>query len=337
MSFWDESPGPSWWDCIETLNPCRTPPSGICNTYMASRRLTQLPAGFRFVNFLPRHAKDLEKFLKEHFTIYPRCKIALTEARIHQGLLLDHWIGVGIYTLDKKLVASCISKPLGRLKLPHETLNQSGVVDYFCVHSDYRKQGFAKAMLDELGVMTAKQGRLVHVFLKEGFPLFKLPPLYTSRYISRERGTPGEAKEYFGSMGIGLHGPIQSYTHADYLPLRHFVANLPYELNGDSELYSFCYKGHSVFLCMTDLHHRTVPEGKRIGELAWMLPQTPEVPLSIQRLAVETCVDCSSYEIVLMDKQIPHSKGWQNDAGFSWYIFNYKPGGFFSVKPFWIF
>lgn len=278
-------------------------------------------------------------FLQEHFTIYPRCRISLTKERIQQGFEKDKWIGVGILSIDKKIIACCISKPLGRLKFTHETIENGGCVDYFCVHSQYRKRGLAPFMLDELIYLTSLEERIVHIFMKEGFPLWHLPPLYYSQYIARYRKNPGEGKDYFGSQGIGLHGYIQNYSHAEYLPIQKLAANLPYELNGDSELFSFNYKGHVVFLCMTNLHHRTVPDGKTIGELSWMLPQTIEVPLSIQKLAVETCVDCSSFDIVLMDSKLPHDskKSWMKDATYSWYIFNYNPGSFFTVKPFWIF
>ena len=218
------------------------------------------------------------------------------------------------------------------MKFVHETISQGGLVDLYCVHKNYRKQGIAGFMLEELMFLTAQKERLVHIFLKEGFPLWKLPPMYSSQYIARIRQTPGEEKEYFGTQDIG------SYSHAEFLPLIRFAANLPYKLNGDSQLSVFNYKGHVVFLCMTNLHHRTVPEGKTVGELLWAFPQTPEVPASVQRLAVETCVDCSPYDIVLMDGKTPHDKkkGWSNDATFSWYVFNYNPGAFFNVKPFWI-
>ena len=194
-------------------------------------------------------------------------------------------------------------------------------------------------MLDELMKITAQKERLVHIFLKEGFPIWSLPPLYTSRYIARYREQAGQGKDYFGSMGICNHGYIETYTHSDFLPLTKFAANLPYELNGDSELFGFNYRGHDVYLCMTDLHHCSVPSGKKIGELSWMLPKTIEVPLSIQRLAVETCIDSSKFDIVLVDWNIPHDRkrSWLKDAPFSWYIFNYNPGSFFNVKPFWIF
>ena len=340
MSFWSQLPGPTWWDCIESFNPCAIAAYGVCNELTAfHQKQTGLPSGIKLTTLLPRHAKDIEKLLREDYSLYPRCRISLNAERISEGFFLDDWLGVGAFTLDKTLIGCCISKPLGRLKLPHETLEGAGVVDYFCVKESYRKQGLASKMLSELVSLTAKRGRLVHTFLKEGFPLLKLPPVYTSQYIARQRNMPGDSKEYFGAMGIGTRAFIQSYSHADYLPLTRFVANLPSQLSGDSELFCFNYKGHTVFLCMTDVYHRTVPDGKRIGELSWMLPQTAEVPLAIQKIAVETCVDCSKFDIVLLDRKIPHDskQAWRKDAGFSWYLFNYKPGNFFTTKPYWIF
>jgi GNAT superfamily N-acetyltransferase len=338
MSFWKRSPGPTWWDCIESFNPCREANTGICdNAIVHKQRVYTLPPGFRFVQLTDKYSSILERFLKEHFSIYTSCRINLSKERIREGFIGDGWIGVGIATDVKKLVGCCISKDLGRMKFSNEILEQSGLVDYFCVDKDYRQLGFASLLLEELVYQTAKQDRLVHIFCKEGFPLWRLPPLYTGRYIVRSPQTPGESKDYFGSMGITPHYEIQNYSHADYLPLQNFVANLPHKLSGDSELFAFNYKGHIVFLCLTDIHHVSVPEGKVIGELSWILPQTPEVPLSIQTLAVETCVDCSKFDIVLMDERIPHqNKSWKRDASFSWYMFNYNPGGFFTVKPFWI-
>ena len=340
MSFWAQSPGPTWWDCIESLNPCHPPSYGLCSESVgALHEGLRAPPGFHLVLLTPKHADQVERLLKDHYSIYARCRIALSAKRIREGLLLDDWIGVGVFTRDNQLIGCCFSKPLGRMKFTHEVVDQGGVVDFFCVHTSYRNQGFAHLLLRELVFLTANSNRLVHVFLKEGFPLWNLPPLYSSHYVARRRGTPGPHKDSFGSMGIGLRGLVQDYTHAHYFPLANVVANLPWKLSGDSQLYGFSYKGHDVFLCMTDLHHRTVPEGLKVGELSWMLPKTIEVPLSIQRLAVETCVDCSSFDTVLMDKSIPHesTKGWHTDAVFSWYVFNYNPGAFFKVKPFWIF
>ena len=339
MSFWSQSPGPTWWDCIESLNPCAPPAYGLCsNTLLLRAKTKALPKGCTLLPLTAKHAEKLAFFLKTQFSIYPRCRISLPKERIKQGFLLDQWIGVGLFSFEGTLLGCCLSKPLGSLKFAHELVQNGGIVDYFCVHSNYRSQGFATCLLEELVRLTALQGRLVHIFLKEGFPLLTLPPLYHSRYLVRRREPPGEAKEYFGSQGIALHSPIQSYTHADFLPLTKFAANLPTQLSGDSELFGFNYRGHDVYLCMTDLHHRSVPDGETIGELSWILPKTLEVPLSIQRLAVETCVDCCKFDLVLMDSKIPHDtkRPWRNDATYSWYLFNYNPGEFFTTKPFWI-
>lgn len=338
MSFWKRSPGPSWWDCIESFNPCRQPQAGICDLNLAHReRANPIPKGYRIIHLNDKYASFVEVLLKHHFSLYPSCRIHLSKERIREGFLDDGWIGVGVVTETKKLIGCCISKDLGRMKFSGEILEQGGLVDYFCVHQDYRGIGLAHILLDELVVETAKQGRLVHLFCKEGFPIWSLPPVYTGRYIVRSPEPAGDGKDYFGSMGIATHYDIQNYSHADYLPLTNFMANLPHKLSGDSELFVFNYKGHIVFLCMTDIHHLTVPEGKVIGELSWMLPQTPEVPLAIQRLAVETCVDSCKFDIVLMDSKIPHTNAkWKRDASYSLYLYNYNPGGFFSIKPFLI-
>lgn len=339
MSFWADSPGPTWWDCVESLNPCIQSPYGISRSDLSRKpRSKMIPRGLALVLLNPKHAEKMCSFLKENFVLYPRSRISLTKERIYAGLLNHQWIGVAVFTADKQMVGCCVSKPLGKMKFTHEVVDQGGVVDYFCVHRDYRKQGLATCMLQELTYQTAQKQRDVHIFLKEGFPLWNLPPLYHSQYISRRTDVPGDEKEYCGSQGIEFNTPIVQYTHADYFPLRKFAANLPSSLSGDSELFGFNYKGHDVYLCMTDLHHCSVPEGDTIGELSWILPKTIEVPLSIQRLAVETCVDSSRFDIVIMDSKIPHDtrRPWGKDATYSWYIFNYNPGEFFKVKPFWI-
>lgn len=338
MSFWKTSPGPSWSDCIESLNPCLPQRYGICNHSLSKRSRTQEPKGYTLVSLSEKNAEDIERLLREDFQVYARCKITLSKERIRQGFAKDKWIGLGIYSLDKMLIGCCISKPLGSLKFPNETISNTGIVDYFCVKESHRKLGLASFLLQELVYVTALKGRLVHIFLKEGLPLWSVPPLYHSRFLVRAKQPVGEAKLYLSSAGIATHYPIQLYSHASYLPLTRFAANLPEQLSGDSELFVFNYKGHCVFLCMTDIHHRTAPDGLRIGELAWMLPQTVEVPLAIQKLAVETCIDASPFDLVLMDSAIPHDtkKTWRRDASFSWYCFNYNPGCFFTAKPFWI-
>ncbi len=339
MSFWSSSPGPTWLQCIDTMNPCIPTPYGLCKENLWSiANEGSLPAGLSFVVLSAGLADELELFLRKHFNPFSGSRMTLTKERIKRGFLLDDWVGVGVKTLDGLLVGSCVSKPLGALKFPNEIIQQGGLIDYLCVHQEYRRKGLTNAMIRELGRYILPKERLVHFFLKEGFPLLKLPPVWYSHYIARRRVSSRMNIEHLGKENIALRVPIQRFGHADFLPLRNFVANLPYQLSEDSELYSYNYKGHCVMLCITDLHHVTVPSGLKLGELLWIVPGSAEVPESVQRLAVETLVDSCKYDIVLMDGNLPHDPktGWWKDTSYSWYCYNYNPGGFFKMKPYFI-
>lgn len=339
MSFWNSSPGPTWLQCIDTLNPCIQTPFGVCKENLWSiANEASLPTGLSFVVLSSHSAENMEHFLRNHFTLFQGSRITLSKERIRRGFLLDDWIGVGVKTLDDLLVGTCVSKPLGALKFPNEIIQQGGLIDYLCVHQEYRKKGLANAMIRELGRYILPKERLVHFFLKEGFPLLKLPPVWYSHYIARKRIATKKNIEHLGKENIALHVPIQSFGHADFLPLRNFIANLPYQLSEDSELYSFSLKGHNMMLCITNLHHVSVPTGLKLGEILWIVPGSAEVPESIQQMAVESLVDSCKYDIVLMDVSIPHDpkRGWWKDSSYSWYCYNYNPGGFFRMKPYFI-
>ena len=115
------------------------------------------------------------------------------------------------------------------------------------------------------------------------------------------------------------------------------VASIPQQLSGDSQIYSFTYRGHTMSLCVTDTFHRSVPEGWRIGEVSWILPHG-NVPQTVQELAVEALVDNCEFEVLLMDASLPHqkTKGWQKDSLYGYYLFNYNPEHFFSMKPYFV-
>lgn len=322
------SPGPTWWDCIESLNPCAQASSGICTNKVRQRSI-ELPNEYTSRRLTKEDANDLSFLLKQFFSVYPRCRTYLPVERIEQGLQND-WIAIGVFTETKSLIGCCVSRSLGLVKVPKGLVSDGGIVDWFSVHPSHRKKGIASFLLEELFYQTATHGRLVHFFLKEGFPLISLPPLYCGTYIVRTQ------KRTRKSSDLSLAS--SQLVHVDYLPLKQFIANIPTSFQQDSTVFIFTKETHTVFLCITDLHCRTVPEGKSIGELAWVLPMTPEVPLSIQIEAVETCIDTCHFSIVLMDSKIPHdgNKGWKQDSAYSWYSFNYRPETFFTSHPFWI-
>jgi hypothetical protein len=152
-----------------------------------------------------------------------------------------------------------------------------------------------------------EEKRYVHFFLKEGFPLFALPPLYSSKYIHR---LPVERGGYKATQ----------------------VMSNEYE---DSQIYLYSEKGYTIKVCVINQYHFSVPEGWKLGELSWIKCDTA-TPLDLQKKAVETVIDQCGYDLVLMDIRIPHDTGykWKQDSAYSWYVFNYNPVTFYTQKPF---
>lgn len=337
MSFWSHSPGPYWLHLFSSLFSCWDHDVGMLNAFLdKSPRLVRSPPGTRLQEITELNANEIETLLHNHYQTFPRSKICLDAKRIREGFLYDNWIGVGIYT-GIKLIGCCISRELGTLSVKSNDIPRVGLVDFFCVETSWRKKGVASFLLQEFVLLTAKKRRLVHIFQKEGLPLSPIPPIWQSQYLWRKRGLPGETTGYIGKEGIATRTHIRSFNYASAIPYASSISSIPHQLTGDSELYSFMYKGFTISLCLTNSFHRSVPEGWRIGEISWVLPHG-DVPVKIQELAVEALVDNCDYEILLMDAAIPHQKekGWQKDSPYGYYLFNYNPGQFFSLKPYFV-
>lgn len=346
MSFWSHSPGPFWSHFWKSLFFCGEYDTGMLNVFLDKmpRLINTLP-GTRVQELTELNALDIEKLLHTHYQTFPRSKIYLSEKRIREGFLYDNWIGIGVYT-GLKLIGCCISRELGTLQVLSNDIPKAGLVDFFCVESSWRKKGISSLLLQELVLLTAKRKRLVHIFQKEGFPLSPLPPIWQSSYLWRKRAShlsdgpshpSNETAGYIGKEGIATRTHIRSFNYALALPYANCISSIPHQLSGDSELYSFMYKGFTLHLCITDTFHRSVPEGWTIGEIAWILP-VGTVPTNIQELAIEALVDNCKYDMVLLDANIPHqkSKDWQKDSPYGYYLFNYNPGHFFSLKPYFV-
>jgi hypothetical protein len=337
MSFWSHSPGPTWSHWFQSLFVCQEQDIGVLNESLAQLpRVLKPPSGTRIQELTELNAKDMEILLSSHYQTFPKSKLFLSDQRIREGFLYDGWIGIGVYT-GLKMIGCCVSRELGTLRIKENDLPRTGLVDFFCVAEGWRKKGIASLMLQELVSVTAKKKRIVHVFQKEGLPLSPLPPIWQSQYLWRKRGLSGDTKEFLGKEDIWTRSHVRSFNYTETLPLHGAIASVPHQLTGDSELYSFTYKGFTVHLCLTNTFHRSVPEGWKIGDLSWILPKG-DVPVKIQEMAVEALVDSCKYEVVLMDSSIPHqkTKGWQKDSPYGYYLFNYNPGHFFSLQPYFV-
>lgn len=336
MSFWSHSPGPSWMHWFKSLFTCGDSDAnvGMLNAFLdkTAKPIAILP-GTRVQELTELNASDIETLLHNHYQTFPRSKLILSQKRIREGFLYDGWIGIGVFT-GLKLIGCCISRDLGTLQIHSHMVPRAGLVDFFCVMDSWRKKGIASLLLQELVHLTAKKKRLIHIFQKEGLPLSPIPPVWQSQYLWRKKTIPDESRNYIGLEGIATRSYIRSFNYASVIPSRGSIASIPHQLSGDSQIYSFTYRGHTMSLCVTDTFHRSVPEGWRIGEISWILPHG-NVPRNIQELAVEALVDNCEFEVLLLDASLPHqkTKGWEKDSPYGYYLFNYNPGHFFSLKP----
>ena len=288
-SFWKSSPGPHWLDYLWSFIPFFKPRTGVLDRNIVNReRNITLPDDCYSIILNADKSKDIEELLRNNYKMFEKSRIILRAERIRMGLLMDEWIGVGVMCASReRLIGCCFSRSIGRVRG-----EETGVVDFFCVHEGWRSKGIASFMLQELVHLTASAGRLVHFFMKEGLPVSPLPPVWFSQYVCRKRGFPNETGQYIYLVSSNPPEALSAYG----------ITNIPRRVK-DSRIYGFIYKGHTVIMCLTDLFHRSVPQGLTMGEITWVY--APDVPIEIQQMAVEVMVDHCVYDILFLDTTLP--------------------------------
>lgn len=301
--FWATSFGPTWFHWFQTINPfhIQNDPGILSREFTPKQSQQKAPEGIHKIILNEKHAEEVQSFLNVHFQLQKRCRFIISQDTVYHGFK-SGWLGVGLRDREKELVACVISKPAS------SNVEASGVVDFFCVASHWRKKGLASYLLQEILRHTMERKRYIHYFLKEGYPLLHLPALYSSRYIYRIKDDAHYHRNY----------PIKtSRSH------------------GDSQIYTYTEGIYEIRLCVVNHYHCSVPEGWTIGEIFW-IESEDITPKEVQKRAVESMVDSCNYNLILMDVRIPHHNDykWKSDSSYSWYIFNYNPGIFYVKKPF---
>ena len=304
--FWSTSVGPTWSHWLYGLNPFgeRAEPGTISKIFKPKQCQQSPPNGVRCVLLTEHDAEEMQTLLNTHFQLQTRCRFMISVDRIRRGFR-NGWLGIGLRDIDKdkELIACVISKPA------FSFVENSGIVDYFCVSRLWRKKSLGSYLLQEILRYTMEEKRYVHFFLKEGYPLFALPPLYSSRYIYR----------------------LSNKNHHTSVKITTIVSK-KYE---DSQIYHYNEKNTTVKVCVVNHFHISVPEAWKIGEVFW-IECDKTTPLTIQKRAVESVVDQCDYDLLLLDSRMPHDTAykWKRDSAYSWYVFNYNPVTFYTQKPF---
>lgn len=340
MSFWRESPGPTWSDFFWSMVLCK----GTTHAFPLVRGQVPCPTGSYAHTLRQAHERESEKiaaFLRDHFKITERSACVITGERIRRGLSAG-WLVV--YSMGEKgeIMGCCISRPLGECrlfqrngkKMRSSSTRNTGFIDFFCVIPSLQKSGLGSTMLRYIRYVTSLQGRLIHFFQKEVSPLRTLPPLWSGQYIVRYSLKAGEnqsveqvkVEDNWIQKNV-IQEQVQSVMIATYM-------NQP---SGDTKLFKYTSENYTFFLAITDTFSVEKGTDRRMGEVLsyWSVG---EASMNDTIVALETILDCTGYKILLMDSTFPHDKkkGWQVDAPYYYYIYNLNPRQFFTVRPwFW--
>ena len=165
MGFWKDQPGPTpvnfFKDLISWGQPRvlrKGPPP-----------LVKKPGNLANIEFRPTEQKceaEYRQFLRDYFNIAPLSYFELPPWD-------NRWIGVEARK-DEQLVGIIINRPIALPGLPN-----SGIMDYYCIMPELRKNGIGSRLLYEIDLATSSAGRFSHIFMKEAAPLWWLPALET--------------------------------------------------------------------------------------------------------------------------------------------------------------
>lgn len=171
MSFWKHSPGPTWFDYF-TETFIKRPPSIIRKGLPEFQEMPDKLKAFTFSKMKAQNYEEYKDFLKRHF-----------KTSAYSYFLLPawspEWIGIEARK-DGKLIGTIVSK---KTELGFEN---SGIIDFFCVDSQYSKRGVGSRLLYEIDLETSLQKRFTHIFMKEKTPILLLPALISGQWTWRK-------------------------------------------------------------------------------------------------------------------------------------------------------
>jgi GNAT superfamily N-acetyltransferase len=195
MSFWNDYKIPSWWACLDRIEP--TLLEGVEEIY---RPIPPIPNIHLISLCQESHTQEISNLLRNHFSNNWRCRTELSPKEIKEGIQKKGWIGVVAHESSTNRIVGCAFS----IGAKYKDIS-CGIVDFFCVSPSWRKKGLGRCLLRSLVNATASQNRILHFFIKEGMPLFCMPPLYQGNYIWRKTQKQGKSSPTPGFLFINLY------------------------------------------------------------------------------------------------------------------------------------
>jgi len=250
----------------------------------------------------PKHTAALTEFLEQFFGSPPMTLKPILDP--------SHEI-IRFVQEQNTVVASIRYKYAGRFDN-----HPIHIIDCFCIHPSKRKMGLATKLLATLHKYTNDRDLKYSLFLKEGQPLPRQEPLYSSAYVFR------------CSRHIRLSGPLKdplSPLKAERL-IRAYQTLRPemlwiYDIRNTNQRWFFWKEGlQFVLFCVQDA--RQIFRG---GSVGWITALIASEPVPWQPF--ESLVDSSDYDWIWMDEVwLPEETPvpWFHDGPFHWYAYQWS-------------
>ena len=335
MSFWKNSPGPTWSDWFWSNVTCE----GIPHVFPIQRTKLPLPVSDNTIRIVrEQEIPELCEFLTEHFQVTQKSVCSLNTQDVQNGIDKG-WVVVIAQDDAKKIIGCLMNWPLDichfRKKAKYSIHYNAGFMNFFCVHPEYRKSGLGSELLHYMIALLSQKGKFIHFFQKELSPLWMLPYVSHGRYIAREIQPSFPANDMIEEVNVKEYFK----DHIEFSK-RFTILFQPKKITGVTTLYKYDCGTYVVYLAVAKIFHKH-RNGGEIGEVLFFDYKTenPEVVTSKNIAAgIEEILEHTPYTYIIMDESIPYQeiRGWKKDAPYYTYCYNVNPRHFGNVPiKFW--
>lgn len=336
MSFWQNSPGPTWSDSLWSFFVC----DGFPHAFPIRREKLLFPRTRHAICIA--HENDAEsicQFLKEHFQITKLSICTLDPQQLKEGISKG-WEVACALSEQKEIIGCIVYWPLGtcvfQQKEKFSSCANTGFMNFFCVHPDYRNNGLGSELLHFIVSYLSQKGKFVHFFQKEVSPLWMLPSIRSGRYIAREIQCLGVKNN-----DIVKWNPKLYFKEKKTYTKQFTISFVPQKISDITSLYKYDCGTYILYLAISKTFHKHRQTNGEIGEVLFIDYESEDPELVTKKnvaAGVEEILEQCMFSYIVMDEQIPHQdiRGWKKDASYYTYVYNMNPRHFGSVPVhFW--
>jgi GNAT superfamily N-acetyltransferase len=242
--------------------------------------------------------EEIKTFLHAHFRMHPDVIIDIPLDACDDTILMIR---------DRTRLVGCIRYH----HIGYYENKPIHVVDWFCVHPEWRGKGVGDYLLHELHHMMDR--RPCAIFVKEGNPLSILP-YYESAYVYRmvDRTITPNVRALPLQLAYRLMDTYQTFRPCFMI-----------RKESSNQEWKFYRNGiHHILACVQDTYQTLY--GKRMGWItAWI--ESPGITDAMRGDASYQISNHTSYDLIWMDKNHIGSAVWIYDGPFYWYTYQWTP------------